>query len=96
MFETLSKGLIATKSTEEKDCKKILKHIGESIVKQICKDVFNEDDHHKVKRILQVFVVKKKTKATSGGFRKFMKKMKEESHVSPTETQETNLPITIN
>lgn len=94
LFETLSKGLIASKSVEEKDARKILKHIGKEQSLAICKEVFSEEEAHKAKRIHLAFQEKKKKAVTSGGFRKFMKKMKQQSDSTPNDS--STVPITIN
>jgi hypothetical protein len=95
LFETLSNGLIVSKTTEEKDAKNILKHIGKEQSLTICKEIFSEEDEHKSKRIHLAFQEKKKKAVTSGGFRKFMKKMKEQNEGTPS-IDPSNVPIIIN
>ena len=79
LFETITNALTVSKSIDAKAAIKILKIIGKESSIAICKEVFWESEVHKSNRILLVFEQKKKKKATSGGFRNFMKKMKKDT-----------------
>ena len=96
LFETLSKALITPKTIDGKTSKKILNHIGLNRVKNICDAIFQQEDSHKVKRIMSVFEIKSKKKATSGGFRNFMKKMKKAKPENDPNSIETGVNIIIN
>ena len=74
LYDTLNKGLITSKSFEEKESKKILKFIGKETATKMCQLIYGDESEVQTKRIFEVFKTKNtKTKATSGGFRKFLK-----------------------
>ena len=101
LFDALNKGLITSKSAEEKESKKILKFIGKERTIKMWSLIYGDESEQQIKRILDVFKVQKnKTKATSGGFRKFLKQQKlnkdSDSKETVSQLDSTNTPIIIN
>ncbi|CAI2376251.1 unnamed protein product [Moneuplotes crassus] len=59
-LETICKALVVSKSAEAKESTKMLKFIGKETVQTLCDQIFDEDNKHKVERVMGIFAKKAK------------------------------------